>query len=68
MKVLMMLPLPAPSAFRMPIICVRSNIIIRRPLIMVNPASETMSPRIIHTLTSSSSSQENTCGYTSVML
>ena len=41
---------------------VRSRIMISSPLIIVNPATQTINARIIHTLISNSSSQINTCG------
>ena len=50
---------------RTPIICTRSSMMMRSPLIIVNPVTHTIRARIIQTLRSRSSSHENICGFNS---
>ena len=57
-----MVALGAPRAFSVPIICVRSRMMMSSPEIMVNPATQIISTRMIHTLMSSSESHEKICG------
>ena len=54
-----MVKLLAPKAFRIPIMLVRSIIIISKPEIIVNPATPTIKIRITHTLRSSNPSHSN---------
>ena len=61
-KVWRMVLLRVPRALRMPIIWVRSRMMMSSPLIIVKPATQTMSTRMIHTLMSSSSSQVKMVG------
>ena len=56
-KVLRIVKLLAPNAFKIPIILVRSMIIISKPEIMVKPATPIIKIRITHTFKSNKSSQ-----------
>ena len=66
-KILRILLLFCPKAFRIPIILVRSKIMINNPEIMVNPATESISAKITTTLMSSTSSQLKIIGFNSLM-
>ena len=57
--------LSAPNAFRMPIILVRSNIIMSKPEIIVKPATPVISISITHPFISNKSSHANICGLAS---
>ena len=63
-----MVVLVAPIAFSTPIMLVRSRMMISKPEIMVNPATQNMRPRMIHTFKSSRSSHEKIDGYMLLML
>ena len=67
-KILRILLLFCPKAFRIPIILVRSKIMINNPEIMVNPATESISAKITTTLMSSTSSQLKIIGFNSLIV
>ena len=67
-NVLRMVLFLAPSAFKIPIIFVRSKMIISSPEIIVTPATANMSPKIIHTFKSKRFNHENILGFISFMV
>ena len=60
--------LRAPRAFIMPIIVVRSRMMMSSPEIIVTPATAVISASMIHTFMSSRSSHLNICGLISFMV
>ena len=60
--------LRAPSAFMMPIMLVRSRMMMSSPLIIVKPATATIRARIIHTLRLRRSSHAKMLGTLSMMV